>query len=118
MIWILLTIIAYILFNILFIVNFFAVIYKYGFKRSVIIDFFKQTAIDLDRYGNHNYRTLFNITLIKSNGYKFGNVNETISSVLGKNKRNNTLSKIGIIICTILDFLDKNHCIKSINNNI
>jgi 8-oxo-dGTP diphosphatase len=41
-------------------------------------------------------------------------VDETISSVLGKNKKANTLSKIGKGLDWILDILDKNHSIKSI----
>ena len=48
------------------------------------------------------------------NGYKFGNVNETISSALGKNQRDKTLSWFGKIICLILDTIDENHCKKSI----
>ena len=116
--WVILTIIAIVLFILLFIINFFAVLYKYGVSIKTINGFFKQTAIDLDRFGNHNFRTLFNITLRTTNGYEFGNFNETISSALGKNKRDKTLTKLGKIICSILNFIDKDHCIKSINNNI
>ena len=43
-----------------------------------------------------------------------GNVNETISSVLGKNQRFGHLTKFGKVICKILDTIDKNHCEKSI----
>ena len=83
------------------------------FKGGNVSNYFKETAIDIDRFGNRNLRTLLNETLQK-NGYKFGDERETISSALGKNKRDNTLTKTGIIICDILDYLDKNHCIKSI----
>ena len=83
------------------------------FKGGNLSNYFKETAIDIDRFGNRNLRTLLNETLQK-NGYKFGDERETISSALGKNKRDNTLTKTGIIICDILDYLDKNHCIKSI----
>jgi len=47
-------------------------------------------------------------------GYEFGKTGETISSALGKNQRDNTLTNCGKILVTILDFLDKNHCKKSI----
>ena len=50
------------------------------------------------------------------NGYKFGNVNETISSTWGKNQRDGTLSLFKKVICKILDTIDKNHCEKSIDN--
>lgn len=112
--WIILTVIAFLLFKPLFIINFFAVLYKYGVKRSVINGFFKQTATDIDRFGNHNFRTLLNLTLIQEGSYQFGDFRETISSVLGKNQRDNTLTKTGVVICNILDFIDKDHCKKSI----
>ena len=78
--------------------------------------YFYETAYDIDRFGNHNFRTLLNTTLILKSGYRFGNFNETISSVLGKNERDKTLSKTGIVLVSILDFIDTNHCKKSINN--
>ena len=40
------------------------------------------------------------------NGYKFGNVNETISSALGKNQRDKTLSWFGWLIVYILWAID------------
>jgi hypothetical protein len=83
------------------------------FKGGNVSDYFLETAIDIDRFGNRNFRTLLNTTLQK-NGYKFGDERETISSALGKNKRDNTLTKTGITICNILDYLDNNHCLKSI----
>ena len=95
-------------------INFFCVLYKYKIKWSTINGFFRETAIDIDRFGNRNFRTLLNMTL-QNNGYKFGNINETISSALGKNKRDNTLTKAGLILCYILDSLDENHCINSIS---
>ena len=48
----------------------------------------------------------------KEASYMFGNVNETISSALGKNQRDKTLSWFGKGICFILDKLDKDHCKK------
>ena len=60
----------------------------------------------------------FNYILLNKNSkYKFGLINETINSVLGKNKLNNTLSKSGIILSNILDFIDKDHCINAIRWN-
>lgn len=108
---ILLFIIASILWIPLTILNWIIVNYKYGLSNS----YFLQTAIDIDRFGNRNFRTLLNLSLQK-NGYEFGDVRETISSAIGKNKKDNTLTKTGKIICWTLDFLDKNHCVKSIHN--
>jgi hypothetical protein len=105
----LLLLVAIVLFLPLSIINIFLVVFKGG----NVSDYFKETAIDIDRFGNRNFRTLLNITLQES-GYKFGDERETISSALGKNKRDGTLTKTGITLCSILDFLDNNHCIKSI----
>ena len=101
--------IAWALFLPLSLLNFLAVAIK--FKD---LGYFKSSAVNLDRFGNSEFRTLFNLTLKKKEGYKFGNMEETISSVLGKNQRDNTLSFAGKVLAFILDLLDKNHCKKSI----
>ena len=75
--------------------------------------FFK-LAISLDQFANVLFAPLFNDVLIKSKTHTFGNEDETISSVLGKNQRDKTLRKAGKVLCFILDKLDKDHCKKSI----
>jgi len=80
--------------------------------------YFKSTAINIDKFRNREFRTLWNFSLRKETGYKFGNPEETISSALGKNERDNTLTKTGKILAGILNFLDKKHCLKSINDNL
>ncbi len=120
---ILLFIIASILWIVLTPINWVIVTFKHGLSN----EYFKETAVDIDKFGNRNFRTFLNATMIKDrifywdserwgviDCYKFGNVNETISSVLGKNQRDKTLSWFGIFICFILDKLDKEHCKKSI----
>lgn len=57
------------------------------------LNYFKYSAINID---------------------KFGNQNETISSTLGKNGQNNTLSLIGKGLVWLLNLIDKDHCKKSI----
>jgi hypothetical protein len=99
-------ILAYVLFLPLTIVNYFVVKNKKGY--------FKSSAINLDKYANREFRTLWNKTLKIENGYNFGNENETISSALGKNERDKSLTKTGKVLVWILDKLDKNHCQKSI----
>lgn len=111
---ILLYIIATILWIVLTPLNWFIVCLKHGLSNA----YFKETAIDIDKFGNRNFRTFLNATMRLRNGYKFGNVNETISSALGKNQRDGTLSWFGKVICFALDNLDKEHCKKSINENI
>lgn len=77
--------------------------------------YFLDTAINIDRFGNREFRFSLNKYLIKENSpFEFGDIDETISSVLGKNQRFGRLTKFGKVICKILDTIDKNHCEKSI----
>lgn len=108
--------------------------------------YFRDCAIVIDVLGNVLCQHLFNVILIKENSKnKFGKIKETISSVLGKNiltskntsykiyylfKINNVkfftivifwysnLRFLGNVLVNILDFFDKNHCLKSIDNNV
>lgn len=99
-------VLAYILYFPLSIINWLFVKNKPGY--------FKSSAVNIDKFGNREFRALFNKVLILKDGYKFGNINETISSVLGKNKLMYTLSNTGKVLVWILNSIDKNHCIKSI----
>ena len=83
-------------------------------KNGSVKGYFRGTALSIDIWANREFRTLWNTQLRIDGGYEFGKENETISSALGKNERDKTLSKKGKILVAILDFLDKNHCIKSI----
>ena len=75
-------------------------------------------ALWLDQIGNAVCRDLFNRLLIEEDGYKFGKVQETISSVLGKNERDWTLSLGGLLLVIVLDSIDKDHCRNSIQDFI
>lgn len=114
---IILYMITYILDPICMLVNFFVVLWKNvktrGFFKT-IGGYFLSDAVSRDEFANYNYRTLWNTFLRTSNGYKFGRKDETISSALGKNQRDKTLSWFGIFICFILDKLNKEHCKNSI----
>ena len=88
--------------------------FKSGFNR--ISDYFFDMALSIDQLGNVTCKELFNDTLILNRSKnRFGNPDETISSVLGKNKRDNTLTRTGKILDYVLDKLDKNHSINSID---
>jgi len=78
--------------------------------------YFKDTAINIDRFGNREFRFSLNKYLItEKSPDRFGNIEETISSVLGKNQLSNNLTSFGNIIANILDTIEKEHCKKSIN---
>ena len=100
-------------------INFIYVIFvkkKFTWKR--LNGYFREEALAIDRFGNSQYRSLFNSWFVKEKGYQHGNINETISSVLGKNQRDETLTKFGMLITKILDRMDENHCKESINENV
>jgi hypothetical protein len=103
-------IIAYVLFLPLSLINWFFVKDKWGY--------FKSSAVNIDKFGNREFRTLFNKVLILKDGCKFGDIGETISSVLGKNQLTGTLTRFGKVIVWILDKIDKDHCFKSINKSL
>lgn len=71
-------------------------------------------ALWLDQIGNAVCRDLFNRLLIEKDWYKFGKVQETISSVLGKNQLLDKLSLTGRALVVLLELFEEEHCIKSI----
>jgi hypothetical protein len=115
---------------ILFLVSIFlaGVIYPIAFLYSVILTLIKsgwnsldeylfRCALATDQHANSFLAKLFNDIMIKTGGHKFGNPDETISSVLGKNKLMGKLSYFGKCLDFILHLLDNNHSIKSIEHD-
>jgi len=96
--------------------------YLIGFFSSLIKGEFKKyhlhLAISIDQYGNCLCQYLFNSLLITKEGYKFGNIDETISSVLGKNKMSKNLTGLGRCLDYLLNLFEKDHSIKSIDNSV
>lgn len=110
-----LALLAIIIFIILEPISFFYVLFfkeKFTWKR--LSGYWRTFAIAVDRFGNYQYRSLWNRFLRTDSGYEFGDFRETISSALGKNQRYETLTKLGNLLANILDFIDENHCEKSI----
>jgi hypothetical protein len=120
-----LTLIANMLFIILTIVNYPVVMLthakKHGFLK-VTNQYWFCNALELDKFGNYNFRTFFNICFRKTDGYSFGKKEETISSALGKNQRSKTLTWFGWAWVYILWAIDirywkkGGHCINSIED--
>jgi len=121
--WLLLVILAFLLFIILFPFGIIALFIKAFYKHKIgnalifITKGLKARAISIDQTGNTFCDELFNYTLVKKGYYPYGNPDETISGVTGKNKLRNKLSKIGIALDFILEKLDPNHSIKSIEED-
>ena len=85
-----------------------------GFIISLIIAkdksrYFLRIAISYDQLGNTVLGPLFNVTLKKKGGYYFGNPDETISFILGQNKKRNRLTRLGRWIADLLNKIDPNH---------
>lgn len=78
-------------------------------------DYNKELAIMKDEYGNILCKYIFNFFLRKKQGYKFGVMNETISSAIGKNKMDGTLTFIGRFVDYVLDCIEPNHSIKAVH---
>ena len=96
--------IALILIFVMTIVNFFEVKHKKGYFRS--------TALNLDIWGNVEFRTFWNNHLIvEKTSHPFGLQGETISSVLGKNILIYNLTNTGKVLVWILT---EKHCIDAI----
>lgn len=88
---------------------------KSGYK--TLDDYLFNCALATDQHANVFLAKLFNDVMIKKGGHKFGNPDETISSVLGKNKLMGKLSLFGKCLDYILHLLDNNHSIKSIEHD-
>lgn len=82
-----------------------------------INEYFFKIAICLDQAGNVVCCKILDDVMTKKNGYKFGNEDETVSSVIGKNKERRTLSFIGYGLYHLLDSIQKNHAEKAIEIN-
>ena len=96
------------------------ILYLVGAILSLFKGGFNQWNLDLaiakDQYGNALGKYVWNGLLInKHSKHLFGNIDETISSVLGKNKRDGTLTFLGIFVDKVLDAIDPNHSEDSID---
>ncbi|MBP7834935.1 hypothetical protein KA025_02505 [Candidatus Saccharibacteria bacterium] len=76
-------------------------------------DYALTIALGIDQLGNVVMSNLFNDILIYREGHKFGNPDETVSFVLGKNKETKTLKYFGRVLSSILNKIDKNHVEKA-----
>lgn len=94
-----------------------------GFAFQIVTALFKaidkylfRIAKSIDQLGNVVCEHLLNVSMIKKNGYKFGNEDVTISHVLGVNKLNDTLTWIGQALSWLLNTIEKDHVEKAIEH--
>lgn len=113
-----LLIIAKVLSWILFPIGWMYSLITFRLKLSRLNEYAFTIALSLDQLGNVVLANIMNDFLIKSEGYKFGNPDDTISAVIGVNKLKGTLSPAGKAISYILNKVDNNHVEKASKNII
>ena len=87
-------------------------------KNKEVNIYFRKLAIAVDQLGNVLMGPLFNKILItKESKHKFSNVDETISSVIGKNKLDNALTNLGRWLANFLNRQEKDHVEKAIEKD-
>lgn len=86
-------------------------------RKGSISEYFKGIALSIDQLGNHVMKYSFNQWMIQQHGYRFGNIDDTVSYVLGNNYITGTLTPSGKFLVKVLNKLDKDHVIKSVKNN-
>lgn len=96
-----------------FIYGLFHNLFTRGFKG--IGEYFLKVAISIDQLGNVIMQDCLNILWVKKGRYNFGNRDETISSALGRNKKLGTLTIFGNDIDKLLDTIDPDHSLNSID---
>jgi hypothetical protein len=77
-------------------------------------EWLKNLAISIDQFGNVSSATILNFTLRKKGGIDFGEIDDTISYVLGRNYYHKSLTIIGKIIVFILHLIERDHVKKAV----
>jgi len=92
-------------------------LYRVFVVRKDYPDYFFGCASTLSHSTNYYGADLWNRILIRPAYTVFGNRDESMSGVLGKNKRANTLTNLGEGVVYILNKIDPNHTEKSIEED-
>ena len=92
----------------------------YGIWKGSGSSYIYNVLVAIDQSGNVVCSTAFNLIWLKKkqSRHLFGNPDETISSVLGKNKLDGTLTGFGRLIARLLNFIQKNHVENSIEQKV
>jgi hypothetical protein len=113
-------ILSFVLYPLGLVYSFIKLITLFKLKKALkhLNDIFFMCAILVDIMGNVFMKHLFNDLLIKPSSHPFGYSNQTISFVLGINKQNNKLTKLGKLLADLLNLLDKNHVEKAVKKGM
>lgn len=89
-------------------------IYKKSFWVGLNDKIFK-TALLYDHFANVWMKEILNDVLVKNGGHLYGDEDDTISDITGRNERDNYLTPFGVKFTRFLDILGKNHSLESID---
>lgn len=87
-----------------------------GFKQ--LNNWFYKMALSLDQFGNVCNRETLKILLSKKDGHPFGDEDDTVSYVIGRNKYKRKLTVFGWMLERILNLCERNHCEIAIQKKI
>lgn len=73
-------------------------------------------SISKDQHSNSVLKFLFNDVMTKKGGYHFGNPDQTLSYVFGKNKELKKLNWFGMFWANFLNRLENNHVENAVTN--
>ena len=77
-----------------------------------------KSAISVDQYANIWLGDILNDTCVLKGGHKYGDEDDTISDITGRNERDNTLTAFGLLFTKFLSLiLGKNHSLESIDES-
>jgi len=74
-----------------------------------------KSAVSIDQYANIWVGDVLNKVMITEEGYQYGDEDDTISDITGRNERDGTLTKAGQRFTKILNILGKDHSLESID---
>ena len=74
-------------------------------------DYLVNVAISIDQTMNVIMNPILNLIMIKDKNVKFGNPDQTISYVIGRNWIDNNLTNFGRFWRWFLDTIEVNHCL-------
>ena len=103
------------IFSIIICVVVFPVAFVFSIFFNERTEYLFNICIGLDQLGNVVCRRLFDLILV--NDDYFGNPDETISSAIGRAKLAGDLTWLGRALDMFLNLFDKNHSIKSIEDD-
>lgn len=78
-------------------------------------NYFWNFLVGIDQLANVIFSPILNM-ILGSSTHHFGDPGETLSSVMGKNIRDGNCKGCKLV-CKVLNFLQTNHCVKSIEDD-